>query len=125
MSKWYPRMSVRKVPATTNNLTNAIINFLISRGHYAFRVNNGAVFDTDKKVFRKSSTSRKGISDIICVLNPTGKILAVEVKNILTKDRASTEQNIFKNRVELCGGMHIFATSLDKFKEYYYTNIFE
>jgi hypothetical protein len=110
---------IKKVPATTNNLTEAIINFLNYQGHFAFRVNNGAVYDPGKKVFRKTSEDRKGLTDTMCVLAPHGRFLGVEVKNRLTKDKASPEQNIFKTRVLISGGVHIYAPDYHSFIEWY------
>jgi hypothetical protein len=62
------RTRVKKVPATTNNITQAIINFLRSRGHWAARINNGAVYDPEAKAFRRKRKDDPALGDISGVL---------------------------------------------------------
>lgn len=110
------RRRVRKVPATTNNLTKAIINFLILRGHYAFRVNNGAVYDPVRGVFRKRSKSDPAISDVIAILKPSGRMLTIEVKNAETGDKATSRQVAFAEEIRRRGGLAYFARRFDEFR---------
>lgn len=110
------------MPATTNNLTKAIINFLLYKGHFAFRVNNGAVYDPVKKVFRRSGKDDPAISDIICTLNPNGVTLYVEVKNSATKDSIKKEQKEFADQVTKRGALHHFAKDYSSFLAWYFND---
>lgn len=113
------------MPATTNNLTKAIVNYLNSRGHFAFRVNNGAVYDPVRKVFRRRRKGDPAISDVHCTLNPSGLSLWIEVKNAYTRDRIKKGQRDFAKRIKECGGMHLFATTYDRFLAWYDDNVFD
>ena len=116
---------IRKVPATTNNLTKAIINFLIDKGHYAFRVNNGSIFDPKRKVFRRKGANDPALSDVMGVLRPSGLFLAIEVKNAATGDKPKSAQKLFERQVRECGGIHYFAKRFDDFKAWYNLTIYD
>lgn len=113
------------MPATTNNLTTAIINHLLSKGHFVFRVNNGAVFDPVKKVFRRKRKGDPALSDVIGVLNPSGVFISIEVKNAATGDKPKSNQRKFAEEIKGRGGMHYFAKTYAAFKVWYSDNIFD
>jgi hypothetical protein len=119
------RKIIRRVPATTNNIQRAIINFLNDKGHFAFRVNNGAVFDPVKKVFRKRSKNDPAIADVHATLYPSGCALWVEVKNAETGDRASSEQKKFAENIKRRGGYHYFAKTYPGFLSCYDEHIYD
>lgn len=120
-----PKIKIKRVPATTSNITTGIINYLINKGHYAFRVNNGAVYDPVKKVFRSQRKDAPGLSDIMGVLAPSGCFIAIEVKNARTGDRPKAKQNLFANQIKKRGGYHVFAKSYEGFIAWYRDNIYD
>jgi hypothetical protein len=106
----------KRVPATTNNITRAIINFLIDKGHFADRVNRTGIYDPRSGQWRKSNT-KNALFDIYCCLGPKGESLWIDVKK--GKDTPSKAQYDFKAKIEACGGKAEFITSYQQFKEYY------
>lgn len=116
-----------RVPATTNNITKGIINYLNASGHFAFRVNSGGVYDPTKGSFR--ANAKAGAADIICCIkrryvNPiclsgpariSGEFLAVEVKNKATKDRARPAQQRFGASVVGAHGVYFIASGYNEF----------
>jgi hypothetical protein len=118
------RYKIVRVPATTNNLTEGIINFLNSRGHFAFRVNNGAVYDPERQAFRRPAANAPAIADIHCTLYPSGLSCWIEVKNAATGDRVrGSKQKDFAAEIKKRGGFHYFAKTYDDFKRWYSTYI--
>ncbi len=107
------------MPATTNNLTRAIINFLLHRGHFAFRVNNGAVYDPVKRVFRRRRKNDPAIADIHCTL-AGGRSFWIEVKNANTKDTIKSGQILFSEEIKNRDGLHCFAKSYQHFLHFYW-----
>jgi hypothetical protein len=102
----------RLVPATTNNLTTGIINYIIDKGFVAFPVYNGAVYDPAKQAFRRKKKTDLKKSDIIgCVRSA---FFAIEVKNIFTRDKASKGQSDFKKMIIDQGGFYITAHCLEQ-----------
>ncbi len=113
---------IRKVPATTANLTTAIVNFLLTKGHFAFRVNNGAVYDPVKKCYRTPKRDAPAISDVLCIMDKTGVMMAIEIKNLTTGDRLRQSQIKFRNNIMKRGGYHVFVYTYEQFLEYYIVN---
>lgn len=99
-------------PETANELTNKIIDFLYQQGVYSWRQNSGGVFDSKKGIYRLGS--KKGVSDILGLLLPAGRLLAVEVK--IGKDRLSPEQEGFLKNIEHFGGLVFVAKNFEEFK---------
>jgi hypothetical protein len=116
---------VRRVPATTNNITQAIINYLRNRGHFACRINNGAVYDPRAGIFRSRRKDDPALADIHCTLKPSGVSFWIEVKNSATKDKPTAAQIAFAKEIQQCGGMHFFATSYKNFLTYYESSIYD
>lgn len=119
------RKKIVRVPATTNNLTKAIINFMLDRGHFVFRVNNGAVFDPKNYTFRRKGEREPSLSDIMGVLRPSGLFIGIEVKNAVTGDKAKSKQKLFAKEITDRGGLHYFAKRYDDFLLWYHDNIFD
>lgn len=122
-------MRSKQVPATTNNITLGIINFLNSKGHFAFRVNTTGIYDPVNRIFRKPMKESKGCPDILCCLRfdggyeetTHGQFLGIEIKNKLTKDRMSNNQKEFHKKLESSNGqiliVHSYKQFLDWWKE--------
>ena len=96
---------------TANELTKTIIwDMYHVRGGVAYRINNGAVYDTKRNVYRKG-VQRKGIPDIIGIIN--GTFYGIEVK--IGKDRQSAEQKEIENEINAAGGVYFIAKSYDDY----------
>ena len=63
---------------TANDLTKTIIwDMYHVREGVAYRINNGAVYDVKKRVYR-AGVQRKGVPDIIGIID--GRFIGIEVK---------------------------------------------
>src|SRR3990167_907887 len=80
---WYS-----KVMSEANELTSKILDFLYRNGVYGWRSSSTGLFDLKLGKFRTSS--KVGVSDILAILPPVGKLLAIEVK--VGADRLRPEQ---------------------------------
>ncbi len=111
---------LKKVPATTNNITKAIINFLNSEGHIAVRINVQGQWDEKLFMWRKSG-STSGVLDIACTLAPIGKHLVIDIKR--GNDTLSEDQEDYISKVRLCGGIALEIGSYAEFISVYQTQI--
>lgn len=108
-----PHVLVRKKfsDTTANDLTKTIIyDMYWVRGGAAYRINNGAVFDRKKNVYRKG-IQRKGIPDIIGIIN--GRFIGIEVK--IGRDRQSADQREIEREINDSGGVYFIAKSYDDY----------
>ena len=115
--KLYPNLPKSAVTAgrfkdsSANELTKAVIyHFEEVLGGLALRINNTGIYDPRTKRFRKSHT-RKGIPDIICVLD--GTFIGVEIK--YGKDRLSQHQKDMKKEIEAAGGFYMVAKTFEQY----------
>lgn len=123
------KTKTKRVPATTNNITKGIINFLNLKGHCAFRVNTTGVWDTNNKRFRKIAKDSKGVPDIIACMCPyqgmsgthdlPGLFYGFEIKNKLTRDSTSFDQERFRARVQCSKGTLITITCMQDFTDWF------
>lgn len=104
------RWKTKKVPETTNNLTQAIINFLLEKGWSASRINVQGQWDESLQMWRKSG-SRKGFFDIVACVN--GRFVAIDIKK--GKDTLSKDQDEFVLEVYNAGGIAISVGTYDEF----------
>ena len=96
---------------TANELTKTIIwDMYHVRGGVGYRINNRAVYDLKKKVHRKG-VQRKGIPDIIGIIN--GTFYGIEVK--IGKDRQSADQKEIEQEINAAGGVYFIAKSYDDY----------
>jgi len=93
-------------------IQNAILDYLaLLPNCIAFPVQNGAIFDPTRNIFRKPAKHwRKGVSDILGIFN--GKPLAIEVKK--PKSYASKEQKRFIEDYKFQGGIAFIARSVQE-----------
>jgi len=61
--------------------------------------------------YRPAPSGSRGVSDIIGILKPSGRMLAIEVKSATGK--LSTRQKAFLDQINADGGMAICARSVD------------
>jgi hypothetical protein len=77
----------------------AILDYLVTRGHFAIRLNNQPIYDPSRKIFRTlPKHTPKGLPDILVVRNP---ITFIEVKGLT--GRLSYDQIEFKERCTQSG----------------------
>jgi hypothetical protein len=102
---------------TANGITRNIIRIINSTpGCVAYRINNVGVWDAEKKVYRKGNT-QPGIFDIAAIIR--GRAAWIEVK--AGRDKMSREQLIFRQEVELAGGLAFVAYSTGEFLKWWET----
>lgn len=101
-------------PAT--RLTNKALKLFRVMGYDVWRQNNAAVYDAQRKIFRKGSV-RKGISDIIGFHKKTGVILACEIK--IPPDKLSDYQIEFLESVRRAGGIGIVVRTDEDLDNFY------
>ena len=89
------------MPTKTNELTKKILEALFERGVFAWRQNTQGVFDRAKGTYRPAA--KKGVSDILGLIPPHGRFLAIEVKT--GRDKLSPEQIGFLTTVSAAGGI--------------------
>lgn len=114
-------MRSKQVPATTNNITLGIINFLNSKGHFAFRVNTTGIYDPMNRIFRKPMKESKGCPDVLACIqwHGSGLFVGFEIKNELTNDRMREDQKEFHKKVIGANGEAYIIHSFDEFLKLY------
>lgn len=113
------KTTTRKVPATTNNITKAIVNFLRSKRHSASRVNVQGQYDPTLGEW-KPSGSRKGYFDISACIKDSegvGRFVAIDIKK--GNDKLSKDQKEFIAEVKEAGGVAIEVSSYPDFLLWY------
>ena len=96
---------------TANDLTKTIIwDMYHVRQGVAYRINNGAVYDRKKGVYRKG-VQRRGVPDIIGIID--GRFFGIEVK--IGKDRQSADQKEIEREIGDAGGVYFIAKSYDDY----------
>lgn len=107
------RPSTTKKPSATNSLTKAVVAMLTLEGCFAWRQNNGGVFDPTREVFRANS-SVPGTSDVLGFEMRTCRLIAVEIKT--GKDKLRPDQITFLDRIRQAGGFACEGRSLDQIR---------
>ena len=96
----------------TNELTRQILQNLYNRQIFAWRQNVAGI-PLPQGGFRPGG--KKGVSDILAILPPNGRLLCLEVKT--EKDRLRPEQLGFRQNVERMGGLYLVVSSYKNFTE--------
>jgi len=109
---------IHQVPATTNNITLGVINYLNSNGFVIFRVNNTGVYDPIAQTFRKKAKNELGVCDIIGC-SPRGFFIGIEIKNKFTKDKISKDQLVFHDRIKKAQGQIIIIREYHEIETWY------
>lgn len=96
-------------------IENAILEYLALIGIYAWKNQTTGVYDTKRKIFRKSWNKYhiNGVADILGIL-PTGMLLAIEVKT--KKTYPSQNQKDFLKNISDNKGIAFIARSIDDVK---------
>ena len=105
------------VPVSANALTRHVIEYLTILGCKAWRNQSGALKVEGKGNARGRYVrfGQKGSADILAVLPPLGRLIAVEIK--AGKDRIRPEQQAWLDEIESKGGISIVARSIDDVME--------
>jgi hypothetical protein len=96
---------------TANDLTKLIMKWMEVHGHFAARINSGAVYDARLGCYRKGSGATVGMADINAVMG--GKSVSIEVK--IGKDKIRESQIKVKAQIEAAGGVYIVVRTFDDF----------
>lgn len=96
-------------------LTNDIIDFIYRQGGFSWRASSVGIYDEKVKQYR--TAPKKGVSDILAVIPPNGRLIAIEVK--IGKDKLRLEQQGFLKNIEHVGGLSFVAKDLVSFKEWW------
>jgi len=105
--------------SAASTLTNQIIDRVYRSGGYAWRASSIGVYDAKIASFRASA--KKGVADVLAVLPPAGRLVAIEIK--IGKDRLSPEQTGFLENVTHAGGLSFVAHDLAGFEEWWYKTV--
>ena len=98
-----------------SELTNQILDHLYRNNCFSWRATSTGLYDDKLQRFRMAS--KKGVSDILAVLPPSGRILAIEVK--IGADRLRPEQIGFFKNIEHVGGLTFVAKDFISFKAWF------
>lgn len=99
---------------TESDLVRQVLQLLQVRGVYSWRANNVAVYDTTRKRFRAFAGLR-GVSDVLGVLPPHGRLLAVEAK--VKPNRCTPAQEAFLAAVRERGGLALVIHDVRELEE--------
>lgn len=94
---------------TETSLVHACLDLLRLRGVHAWRNNTTGIYDPTRKCFR-SFGGLKGVSDILGLIAPRGRFLAVECK--LPGRKQTPEQLMFEAMVRDAGGVALCVRSV-------------
>lgn len=91
-----------------NSLVAGCMAYLMHRRIFAWRQNNAPVpVRRGSQIVALRPVMRKGVPDILGVLAPGGRLLAVECKH--GSGRLSDDQREFRDEVERAGGLYVEA----------------
>lgn len=108
---------IKRVEATTNNLTKGIINTILLAGFSASRINTQGQYDEHLHGYKKGgwrpSGSRKGFADVCTCI--CGRAVVIEVKNSSTGDTMDDDQEKFRAEWEAAGGIYYSCPNWSNF----------
>lgn len=98
-------------------IENDIFKYLFRLKIFAWKVQTVGIWDPIKKIYRKSNNPfhLKGVSDILGLLAPGGKMLAIEVKR--HGAYPTPEQRTFLEKINADGGLGFVARSVNDVEE--------
>lgn len=96
------------------DIENLVLEWLSWKGIFAWKNQSVGVYDSRKKVYRKSKNKYhiNGVSDILGIL-PDGKHLAIEIKTPQRKNTTSDDQQLFIDSINAFNGIGFVAWTLD------------
>ena len=96
---------------TESELVRQCLEWLSWKGIVCWRQNQGAIPLPNGKGFRRF-VGMRGVSDILCILAPTGRIAAIECKR--KGGRLSEDQEKFQEAVASLGGVACCVSSVEE-----------
>ena len=104
---------------TANDLTNAIIDFIIFSGGDANRINTqGQLRKIKGEMKWTHGGTRRGTADIHAIYQ--GRAISIEIK--IGKDKQSDQQTKEAERVTKAGGLYYVAKNMESFLEWWKVN---
>ena len=103
-----------------NDVQKSILHFVnLQHDFFAWRNNSIGVYDqTSGRFRRKAGFDISGVSDILSVFSPQGRIVALEVKNPLVRDKGlSLSQEAFLKKINKMGGVALCVWSLEQVQD--------
>jgi hypothetical protein len=102
-----------------SEVQNIILHWLnMQPSVFAWRNNTTGVYDKNIGGYRKlGGFSIKGVSDILGLIAPNGRQLAIEVKAPGKENTLTREQEAFLNKVQRMGGIAFVASSLGQVQQ--------
>lgn len=99
------------------DIVRQCLELLQLRGIPAYRQNQGGMTAEYKGKARFIKfAGAKGISDIIGIVPPNGRYLAVECK--MPGKKPTEEQTLFLERIRSCGGLSVVVTSASELNDF-------
>jgi len=97
-----------------SEIQSDILNYLnLEPDIFAWRNQTTGIYDAKAGVFRKTGGfSIRGASDILGLIKPSGRLIAIEVKS--AKGKLSDDQVAFLSKVNRQGGAAVCVRSLDE-----------
>jgi hypothetical protein len=98
------------------DILQACLTWLKLHGVFCWRQNQGAIageYNGRRRFLR--FTSMQGVSDILGLLPPTGRLLAVECKR--KGKKPTPEQAAFLDIIRQCGGVALCAHDIDELEQ--------
>ena len=110
-NKKNPKTQRKQNRVLEKEIENSILDYLKANvAGVWFKHQSVGLFDPTKRIFRKVGKHHlNGVSDILGVLHPSGKFVAIEVKR--PKQKLSPQQKEFIDLVNLAGGIGLRAES--------------
>lgn len=104
----------KRPPGREADVLSGCLQLLKLRGVTAWRTNNVGVYDPNRKCHR-TFKGRKGISDVLGILPPGGRLLAVECKR--PGGKATRDQIAFLSEVRAAGGVAVVVDDVVQLDE--------
>lgn len=99
-----------------NEVQLAILKYLLGKGYFAWRNNNGAVWDAKNNIYRSNIYTPKGLPDILLIHKERyGQLWGIEVKQ--KKGRASADQLLMQKRFHLNNAEYHVVKTLEEVKK--------
>ena len=85
---------------------------------FAWKANVTGIYDPQKNVYRSlKGFAIKGVSDILGLIHPSGRMIALEVKTPARRSKLTLDQKYFLDHIKQYGGVAGVVTSLHDAEE--------
>jgi len=108
------------IAMSSNEITRDILSYLYDSGIFAWRSNSAGVPDHRSGGMRYGA--KRGVADILAVVPPEGRLMAIEVKQ--GKDTLKPEQRGFLRTVEAMGGVGVVVRSKEEFVDIFLKRVY-